>query len=84
MATISQIKKIHILKNLIGLDDYCYQDMLMSFGVVTSKNLTYTEAIIFIEILEDKAVESGLWEKLPKNMKDYFEIMRWQVIRSFV
>lgn len=72
MATGFQIKKIHILKNLIGLDDDYYKDMLMSFGVGTSKALTYTEAIIFIEILEDKAVESGLWEKLPKKYEGLF------------
>lgn len=79
MATIYQIRKIHTLKNILGLDDDCYQDMLMSFGVGTSKNLTYTEAIIFIEILEDKAVESGLWEKLPKK---YTELIRDDAMAS--
>ena len=51
MATTSQIRKIHTLKNALGLDDDLYREMLKSFDVQTSKNLTYTEAIIFIEIL---------------------------------
>lgn len=67
MATISQIKKIHTLKNVLGLDDDLYRDMLMSFGVCTSKDLTYTESIVFIDILEDKAVERNLWKKQPKK-----------------
>lgn len=67
MATISQIRKIHTLKNAIGLDDDLYREMLMSFDVQSSKNLTYTEAIIFTEILEEKAVALNRWEKHPKK-----------------
>lgn len=54
MITPSQIKQIHILKNLIGIDEELYRDMLASFDVCSSKKLTKTEAQIFIEILEDK------------------------------
>ena len=67
MATISQIRKIHTLKNILGLDDDLYIEMLMSFGVRSSKELTYTEAAIFLEILEDKAEERNLWKKQPKK-----------------
>lgn len=70
MATISQIKKIHTLKNILGLDDDLYIEMLMSFGVQSSKNLTYTEAAVFLEILEDKAEEQNLWKKRPKKYAD--------------
>ena len=70
MATTSQIRKIHTLKNILGLDDDLYVDMLMDFGVGTSKNLTYTEAIIFIEILEDRSVERRLWVKQPKKYEE--------------
>ncbi|MBO6272930.1 regulatory protein GemA [bacterium] len=70
MATTSQIRKIHTLKNILGLDDDLYVDMLMDFGVATSKNLTYTEAIIFIEILEDRAIERKLWIKQPKKYEE--------------
>ena len=67
MATTSQIRKIHTLKNALGLDDDLYREMLKSFDVQTSKNLTYTEAIIFIEILEEKAVAINRWEKRLKK-----------------
>ena len=70
MATTSQIRKIHTLKNLLGLDDDLYHDMLMSFGVCTSKDLTFTEATVFLDILETKAVERNLWKKQPKKYED--------------
>ena len=57
MSTKYQIKKIHTLKNILGLDDDLYRDMLASFGVQSSKKLTYTEAKVFISILEDKIQE---------------------------
>lgn len=67
MASLFQIKKIHILKNLLHIDDDLYIDMLMSFGVQSSKDLTFSEAGIFLEILEDKAVSLNLWAKQPKK-----------------
>ena len=70
MVTISQIRKIHTLKSIVGLDDDLYRDMLMSFGVQTSKDLTYAEAVIFLEILEEKAVVLNRWKKLPKKYSD--------------
>ena len=54
MATAYQIKKIHTIKSRLCLDDDLYRDMLMSFGVCSSKNLTYTEALVFTNILEEK------------------------------
>lgn len=54
MSTIYQIKKIHTLKNILGLDDDLYRDMLASFGVCSSKSLTQAEAQVLIEILQDK------------------------------
>lgn len=44
--------------------------MLMSFGVQTSKDLTYAEATIFIEILEEKAIALNRWEKRAKKYAD--------------
>ena len=70
MATISQIKKIHTLKSRLGLDDDLYHEMLMSFGVCTSKDLTFTEAAVLLDILETKAVERNLWKKQPKKYED--------------
>lgn len=73
MATTFQIKKIHTLKNILGMDDDLYHEMLMSFDVQTSKNLTFTEATIFIEILEEKAIAINKWTKQPKK---YAELNR--------
>lgn len=67
MVSSFQIKKIHILKNLLSIDNDLYIDMLMSFGVQSSKNLTFTEANILLEILEEKAVAQNLWVKQPKK-----------------
>lgn len=69
MITAFQIKKIHTLKTLLGLDDDLYKDMLLSFGVATSKQLTYAEASVLIDILEEKAVAQNLWKIKPKNTK---------------
>ncbi len=67
MITISQIRKIHTLKNILGLDDDTYIEMLMLFGVQSSKELTYAKAAVFLEILEDKAEKCNLWKKQPKK-----------------
>jgi len=72
MATSSQIRKIHTLKNFIGLDDDLYREMLMTFGVQSSKNLTDTEAGIFIEVLEAKAEKFEDWVKRPKKYADLY------------
>ena len=70
MATNSQIKRIHTLKSILGLEDDLYRDMLFSFGVCTSKDLTFTEAGVLLDILETKAVEKNLWKKQPKKYED--------------
>lgn len=70
MATTSQIRKIHTLKGLLGLEDDLYRDMLFSFGVCTSKDLTFTEAAVLLDILETKAIERNLWKKQPKRYED--------------
>lgn len=70
MSTFAQIKKIHTLKNVLHLDDDLYIDMLMSFGVQSSKGLTNTEAGIFLEILEEKAVAINKWEVRTKKYEE--------------
>lgn len=70
MATVFQIRKIHTLKNILGIDDDLYRDMLMSFGVQSSKNLTFTEAVIFLEILEEKAEALNIWHKQEKKYEN--------------
>ena len=68
MSNFTQIKKIHTLTNLLGLEDEIYRDRLASFGVGSSKNLTETEAQILIEILEDKV---SLKENSHKKYDDF-------------
>ncbi len=70
MVTSFQIRKIHALKNVIGMDDELYREMLMSFDVTSSKDLTFTEAAILVDILEDKAVAINKWTKQPKKYAD--------------
>ena len=54
MITAFQIKQIHTLKNILGLEEDQYRKMLASFDVYSSKSLTETEAQIFISVLNDK------------------------------
>jgi len=70
MITSAQIKKIHTLKNILHLDDELYVELLMSFGVQSSKKLTSTEANIFVEILEEKAILTNKWVKRNKKFED--------------
>lgn len=52
------------------MDDDLYREMLMSFDVQSSKNLTFTEAGIFIEILEEKAIALNKWVKRTKKYEN--------------
>ena len=63
MASLSQIKKIHILINKLGISEETYRDMLSSYGVDSSKNLTFLNAKDLLERLENKAESLGLWKK---------------------
>jgi len=67
MISFSQIKQIHTLKSILGLDDEVYKEMLMSFGVASCKDLTFTEAKILLEILSSKAIAAGKWQKPNSN-----------------
>lgn len=73
MATNSQIKKIHTLKKVLGIDDDLYRELLCEYGVSSSKDLTYKDAITFTENLENNAVAKGVWIKKPKK---YAELKR--------
>ena len=52
MITPSQIRKIHTLKNQLGLDDDQYRELLHSFDVSSCKQLGEDEANIVIQNLE--------------------------------
>lgn len=63
MASLSQIKKIHILINKLGISEETYRDMLSSYSVDSSKNLTFLNAKDLLKGLENKAESLGLWKK---------------------
>ena len=70
MISFSQIKQIRTLKNILGLQNELYHEMLMSFGVTTCKDLTFTEAKILLEILSEKAIVAGKWQHPNKKYSD--------------
>ncbi len=70
MATTSQIKKIHILKSKLKIDDDLYREMLSEFGVKSSTELDYNSAKSFLEPLEEKAEALNLWEKQTPKYSD--------------
>ena len=77
MSTTYQIKKIHTLKNVLGLDDDTYRQMLLSFDVCSSKDLTQAEAEIFIDILQNDA------KYIQKNnYKKYDEYHIWDFVKE--
>ncbi len=60
--TANQCRKIHALKNSMALTDEEYRSFLMClFGVDSSTALTFHTAGLFIEEMEKKAVNSGVW-----------------------
>lgn len=59
-----QIKKIHTLKNALGLSDREYRlTLLENFTVRTSKDMSYEQAEALIARFEDEALKSGVWTK---------------------
>ncbi|MDD3012639.1 MAG: regulatory protein GemA [Candidatus Gastranaerophilales bacterium] len=69
MVTKAQIKKIHTLKNILGLDDELYREMLSKFDISSSKDLSISDACTFIDILEVQAIGINKWQK-PKEKFD--------------
>lgn len=59
-----QIVKLHTLISVVKATDEQYrQTLLINFGVTTCKALTYEQAEWFINALEEKAIEWGVWTK---------------------
>lgn len=70
MASKSQIKRIHMLKSRLGIDESTYREMLSGYGVSSSKDLNFKQAAIFLNKLEDNAVALNLWEKMQLKYED--------------
>lgn len=69
MVTKAQIKKIHILKKVLGLDEDLYREMLLMFNVQSSKDLLTRDACKLIDILEVRAI--GIYRR--HNPKQKFD-----------
>ena len=72
MATTFQIRKIHMLKNILTLNDVAYRAILSYYDKESSKELSFAEAEALIRFLEEKAAELGKWE----IKKKYDELVR--------
>lgn len=67
MPTPAQIKIIHVLKGVLGLDDDTYRDVLGSYGAKSSKDLDFNRAKSLIERLQAQATSMGRWK--PQNTR---------------
>lgn len=68
MITGTQVRMIHTLASALHYDDWVYRIVLRdSFGVTSSKQLSYAQAAGFINDLENLAVEKGVWTKTEGN-----------------
>lgn len=83
---ILQIKKIHILKDLAGLDDINYRLIIQSrFNKTSSKNLTEPEGSVLIKILEKLASsDKASYKQLAKIELLHKEIYPNREIKDFI
>lgn len=65
LSTAKQRQKIGFFRNLLHLDSDVYLEILSSFGVTTSKNLSEDEAEKVIKQLKRNAISAGVYK--PKN-----------------
>ena len=66
-ANTAQKAIIHVLKAKLGLPDDRYRDMLAAYEVSSSRDLSFSQAKEFIQLLTDRARESGVpaYKKKP-------------------
>lgn len=67
LSTKEQRKTIGYMRKLLGLDEDTYREMLSSYGVVSSKKLTHSDAKQLVNKLRDNAKEAGVF----KPVKSY-------------
>ncbi len=66
-----QLKKIHTLKNAIGMEDDQYRSLVQEIHgfSLTSKDLSIEEADLLIARLEAIAIPMGVWQKYAGRKK---------------
>ena len=63
--TPGQIKKIHVLVSVLGIDEMIFTGKCYNrFNTASSKGLANFQADSLIEELEEKAVQCGVWKKI--------------------
>ncbi len=63
MATRAQFGKIHALRRVLGLDNEVYRAILGRYGAESSKELEGKRLQGFLDELEDRAVQAGVWTR---------------------
>lgn len=73
--TQQQIKRLHTLKNALGMDDATYRAALdNAAGVTTSKDLTISQAAGLIDDWQSKAQKAGVWERRTPRPKKFDDL----------
>jgi len=65
MSTVQQRQKIGFFRKLNGIDEDTYRDMLLAYGVSTSKDLDGGQAERIIQLFKELAMKSGKYK--PKK-----------------
>lgn len=69
--TKGQIKKIHTLKTMLGIDEAAYRERLKaSFGIETSKDLSLHQAAAFIDELVEQAGPANARKASSKRVSE--------------
>lgn len=84
--TAQQIKRIHTLKALAGLDDINYRLILGSkFNKNSCKDLTEAEASVLIRMLDKLANKDRITDKQLKKLERLFnEVFKNEDIKEFI
>jgi len=71
-VTDSQVKMIHTLKAILGVNDRDYRALLGEmFGVDTSKALVFEQAQYIIDVLKASAIRRGLWTEKKERFNRF-------------
>lgn len=84
--TAQQIKRIHTLKALAGLDDINYRLLLGSkFNKNSCKDLTEAQASVLIRMLDKLANKDRITDKQLKKLERLFnEVFKNEDIKEFI
>lgn len=84
--TAQQIKRIHTLKALAGLDDINYRLILGSkFNKNSCKDLTEAQASVLIRMLDKLANKDRITDKQLKKLEKLFsEVFKNEDIKEFI